>query len=164
MMKYVDEALTPITTLYWVYEGVQYPPNIFQNFTEEQLEAVGIFTVVYENTPTPEGKQISHYEYSWRDGKAVGDPVFEDAPRVIPQTVSRAQGKASLLSFGLLDDVEAYIEAMPEGVDKKLALLAYNETNEWHRESPFLQQMASEIGLTQEQLDNLFIVAATIIL
>lgn len=164
MTKYVDEALTSITTPYWVYEGVQYPPNIFQNFTEEQLEDVGIFTVVYENTSVPEGRQISHYEYSWRDGKAVGDPVFEDAPRIIPQTVSRAQGKASLLSFGLLDDVEAYIEAMPEGVDKKLALLAYNETNEWHRESPFLQQMASEIGLTQEQLDNLFIVAATITL
>ena len=164
MIKYVDRTLTPITTLHWVYEGVQYPPNIFQNFTEEQLEDVGIFTVVYENTPIPEGKQISHYEYSWRDNKAIGTPVLEDIPTIMPQTVSRAQGKASLLMFGLLDDVEAYIEAMPEGVDKKLALLAYNETNEWHRESPFLQQMASEIGLTQEQLDNLFIVAATIIL
>lgn len=164
MMKYVDETLNPITTLHWVYEGVQYPPNIFQNFTEEQLEGVGIYTVFYGDTPTPEGKQISHYEYSWRDGKAVGTPVFEDAPRFAPQTVSRAQGKASLLSFGLLDDVEAYIEGMPEGVDKRLALLAFNETNEWHRESLFLQQMALEIGLSQEQLDNLFIAAAAIVL
>lgn len=164
MIKYVDETLTPITTLHWVYEGVQYPPNIFQNFTEEKLEEVGIFTVVYEDTPIPGGKQISHYEYSWQNGKVVGTAVMMDVPKVVPQAVSRAQGKASLLSFGLIETVETYIEGMPEGVDKRLALLAFNETNEWQRESPFLQQMALEIGLSQEQLDNLFIVAATIVL
>lgn len=164
MIKYVDKTLTPVTSLYWVHEGVQYPPNIFQNFTEEQLEEVGIFTVVYESEPVPDGKQISHYEYSWRDGKALGTGVLEVVPKVVPQSISRAQGKAALLSFGFLDDVESYIEAMPEGTDKRLALIAFNETNEWQRESPFLQQMASTVGLTQEQLDDLFIFAAKVLL
>lgn len=164
MIKYVDETLTPITNLYWVHKGVQYPPNIFQNFAEDELEAVGVFTVVYESEPVLEGKQISHYEYSWRDGKAHGTAVFVDVPKVVPQTISRAQGKAALLSFGYLDDVESYIETMPEGKDKRLALLAFNETNEWQRESPFLQQMASVVGLTQDELDDLFTFAATIIL
>lgn len=164
MIKYVDKTLSPITSLYWNYEGVQYPPNIFQNFTEEELEKVGVFTVAYENTTVPDGKQISHYEYSWQNGKVVGTAVMVDVPKVVPQTVSKAQGKAALLSFGLLETVETYIENMPEGVDKKLALLAFNETNEWQRESPFLQQMALAVGLSQEQLDDLFISAAAIIL
>ena len=90
--------------------------------------------------------------------------MFEDIPIVVPQSVSRAQGKAALLAFDLLDGVESYIQSMPDGVDKKLATLAFNETNEWQRNSPFLQQMATSLGLTSEQLDNLFIVAVTIIL
>lgn len=164
MIKYVDETLTPLTSLSWTYNGVQYPPNIFQNFTEEELKTVGIFTVAYEDTPTPEGKQISHYEYSWVNGKATGAPVFEDVPVVVPFSVSRAQGKAALLAFDLLDGVESYIQSMPDGVDKTLVILAFNETNEWQRNSPFLQQMATSLRLTSEQLDNLFIVAETIIL
>lgn len=164
MIRYVDENLTPITSFNWTYQNVQYPPNIFQNFTEEELKTVGIFTVQYDEVPTPEGKQIVDYTYGWEGENAVATPVFEDIPIVVPQSVSRAQGKAALLSFDLLDGVENYIQSMPEGVDKKLATLAFNETNEWQRNSTFLQQMATSLGLTSEQLDNLFIVAATIIL
>lgn len=164
MIKYVDRNLSPVSTLNWVYAGVQYPANVFTNFSEAELEDIGIFTVHYEEVPTPEGKQVKDYEYEWEDGRVIATPIFEETPVVVPFSVSRAQGKASLLSFGLLDEVSSYIEAMPAGVDKTLALLAFDETNEWQRNSPFLQQMAVEIGLTEEQLDNLFIVAATITL
>ena len=63
----------------------------------------------------------------------------------------------------MLDACEGYIDAL-EGDDKTLALLAFNETNEWRRDSPFLNQAATALGVTQEQMDELFLEASKIAL
>lgn len=165
MYKYVDEFLNPITTLYWVYNGIQYPPNIFEYFSVEELKDIGVYTVAYDPAiALPEGKYISEYTFSMVEGGVVGTPIFLDKPVYIPQSVTRAQGKVALLQTGFLDEVVSFISAMEEGNDKTLALLAFNETNEWRRDSPFLQNIAAVIGLTPEDLDNLFIQAATVTL
>jgi hypothetical protein len=165
MYKYVDEFLNPITTLYWVYNGIQYPPNIFEHFNVDELKAIGIYEVVYDTeVMIPDGKTISDYTFTMNSGQVFGVPVFVDKPVYVPAFVSRAQGKVALLQAGILDDVVAFIDAMENGVDKTMALLAFNETNEWRRDSPFLQNIAVVIGLTPEDLDSLFIEAATVTL
>lgn len=165
MYKYVDEFLNPITTLYWVYNDIQYPPNVFEYFSVEELKGIGIYEVVYSpNVVIPDGKIISDYTFTMDYGQVFGVPVFVDKPVYVPASVSRAQGKVALLQAGLLDEVVAFIDAMESGADKTMALLAFNETNEWSRGSPFLQNIAVVIGLTQEDLDNLFIQAATVTL
>ena len=48
--------------------------------------------------------------------------------------------------------------------DKLLAEVALNDTVNWERSSPFLARVAAELGLSQQQLDELFIAAAAIVL
>lgn len=86
----------------------------------------------------------------------------EPEPDPVPQSVSRAQGKAALIQAGLWSAVVAYVDAMTDPTEKALAEVALNDTTEWLRTSPFLNAAATALGLTETQLDDLFRTAATI--
>lgn len=77
-------------------------------------------------------------------------------------SVSRAQGKAMLIRLGLWDQVTAYVDAIADSTQRALALVALNDTTEWQRKSPFLQQAAAALGLSDAQMDELFLQAARI--
>lgn len=83
-------------------------------------------------------------------------------PPVVPEQVSRAQGKAALITAGLWPDVLAYVEAMTDPTEKALAEVALNDTTHWRRDSPTLQAISSALGITGEQMDGLFIQASQI--
>ena len=73
----------------------------------------------------------------------------------VPEKVSRFQARAALLQAGLLAQAEAAVaQAGP------LALLAWQDAQEFHRNSPTINGLAPALGLTAEQIDALFIVAA----
>ena len=80
---------------------------------------------------------------------------------VIPEQVTRAQGKVALVQANLYTSVINYIDNLPEP-NKTLAQIAFNETNAWQRSSAWLNQIATDLNITQEQLDDLFVVAAGI--
>lgn len=104
-----------------------------------------------------EGKQIV--------GDENGYPVLQDpppAPPYVPQQVTSAQGKAALITAGLWDAVESYVDSITDPTEKALALVALNDTTHWNRSSPFLNGAATALGLSSEDLDNLFIQAAEI--
>lgn len=79
-----------------------------------------------------------------------------------PQSVSRAQGKAALILAGKFDAVMQYVDSIPEASEKALAQVALNDTTEWERESAFLNNAAKAMGLTDQDLDDLFISASKI--
>ena len=85
-------------------------------------------------------------------------------PAPIPQVVTRAQGKAALIGAGLWDDVLAYVDAIEDPTQQALARVALDDTTEWRRDSPFLTDAAAALGLSETQLDDLFVTAAAIIL
>ena len=96
-----------------------------------------------------------------------GRPVLADpppAPPYVPQHVTRAQGKAALITAGLWDDVLAYVDAITDPTQQALARVALDDTTEWRRDSPFLATAAAALGLTDQQLDDLFVAAAAIVL
>lgn len=99
------------------------------------------------------------YPGRWRQ---VAAPLEPAAPPAVPEKVTRAQGKAALYKAGLLAQVEAFVEAMPEGDDKAFARFALSDCNTWERGSQFLNAAAQQLGLTQERLDELFRAAAQI--
>ena len=99
------------------------------------------------------------YPGRWRLAAAPLEPA---APPAVPTKVTRAQGKAALYKAGLLAQVEAFVEAMPEGDDKAFARFALSDCNNWERGSQFLNAAAQQLGLTQERLDELFRAAAQI--
>lgn len=164
MIGYFDEELNPLYPTDFVFNGVQYPVGAYQVMTDDELSAVGRYRGYADETETPAGKTISSYTLKIVGNKVVGVPVFKDIEKYVPQTVSRAQGKAALLRRGLLTQVRDYINNMPEGDEKEMAQLAFNETNEFRRDSPFLQDIATQFGLSSEQLDDLFILGDSIIL
>lgn len=91
------------------------------------------------------------------------DAILNPAQEVhLPTTVSRAQGKASLIRAGLWEGVADYVDSISDPVEKAIAEVALNDTTHWERSSPFLNDAAASLGLSDEQLDQLFIDASKI--
>lgn len=74
-----------------------------------------------------------------------------------PQSISRFQARAALLATNRLSDVEAAVAAADA-----FSQLAWAEAQEWRRDSPTLLALAHGIGLTDAEIDDLFVQAASI--
>ena len=85
--------------------------------------------------------------------------ALKTATPPIPVQVNKFQAKVALLNAGLLDQVEALMIA-PE--TNPIAKLAWTEVSDFRRDSPILLAIASQLSLTDEQIDNLFVAASKI--
>lgn len=77
-------------------------------------------------------------------------------PVVVPRSVTRYQARAVLVESGLLDSVNAYFSALPDG---NLDKLAWEEAPTVERDSSATGAASQALGLTAEQMDQLFIQA-----
>ena len=76
------------------------------------------------------------------------------APAVVPQTITRRQGRLALLQAGKLDAAEAIVKA------GGLAAQIEYEAATWERGNAYLQQIWALLGGSDKELDDLFILAA----
>lgn len=83
-------------------------------------------------------------------------------PIPAPRSISRAQGKAALIGAGMWQQVLDFVSTIQDQKERNLAEVALHDTTEWNRDSPFLNTAAVAIGLTPEQMDALFVTAASI--
>ena len=97
------------------------------------------------------------------NGVHAGWLLVEPEPEPITQ-VSRAQGKAALISAGLWSGVVSFVNAIPDDTQRALAEVALHDTTSWQRNSPFLSSAAEALDLTEQQLDDLFLAASQIVL
>ena len=74
-------------------------------------------------------------------------------PKEVPQSITPLQCKLQLLESGLLDEVEALVTA-----DRKVQLY-WEYASVIERDNEILLMMATSLGMTEEQLDDLFIKA-----
>lgn len=88
--------------------------------------------------------------------KLVNDNWVAHTQVIVPQVVTRFQARLALFQQGLLEAVEMAIA----GADRPTQL-AY-EAGTFERHSPVVVGMAQALGLTDGQLDDLFILAATL--
>lgn len=79
-----------------------------------------------------------------------------------PQQVTMRQARLALLAAGLLDDVEEAIAAIPDPVQRKAAQIEWEYASMVERQSAFVQQLAVGLGLSTEQMDDLFMQAAAL--
>lgn len=91
----------------------------------------------------------------------VAPPPIPASPSVSQQSVTRRQGRLALLSYGILDDVEATIAAIADPTQRRAAQIEY-EASVWERDSPFLEGMWADLGGATEALDELFNLASTL--
>ena len=99
----------------------------------------------------------NEFEYVEKIAPTVEEEKIEEQivdENSVPTKISRLQAKLQLLEIGLLDEVEDLVAQ-----DRKVQLY-WKEADNFYRTDSILLGMATTIGLTDEQLDELFIEAS----
>jgi len=73
----------------------------------------------------------------------------------VPQVVSRRQALRALHDAGLLEAVQAAVSNADE-----ITQIEWQTAGEFARNWPTLQTLASALGMTEQQLDGLFLAAS----
>jgi hypothetical protein len=81
------------------------------------------------------------------------------APPVVPGFVTMRQARLALLGAGLLDDVDAAINAMPSP-QKEATRIAWEYSQVVERHNGVVVALGPLLGLTDAQIDDLFLTAA----
>ena len=89
-------------------------------------------------------------------------PDPEPGPPPVPAEVTMRQARAVLIVRGLLPQVEAAIDAIPDATQRALARNEWERSTVVQRNRGLVVQMAGALGLSSEQIDALFIAAAAI--
>jgi hypothetical protein len=80
-------------------------------------------------------------------------------PPPIPSTVTRFQALAVLAAGGYLGTIRAYIATLdPDNITR----LAWENAADWERTSPTVNALAAMLGLSDAQVDELFIAASQV--
>lgn len=79
------------------------------------------------------------------------------AAPVVPASVTPRQVRLVLLSQGLLASVEAMIDQQDEATK-----ISWQYASEFRRDDPLLNQLAVNLNLTSQQIDDFFIEAAVL--
>lgn len=74
------------------------------------------------------------------------------------RSVSPLQARKALKATGMLTTVQAMVAAAPEDDDVRLA---WDWALTWERDSQFIDSLGAALGLTSQQIDDLFALAAT---
>ena len=77
----------------------------------------------------------------------------------IPDSVEMAQARLALLGAGLLPAVEAALAGMPGDLGTA-ARIEWEYRQNIRRDSPIVASLSGALGLTSNQLDDLFVAAA----
>jgi hypothetical protein len=132
---------------------------------DEKMYKINSFNGSIENITTgeiilpPYNDNILYIEYAnWIEAGGVPEVVNELIVEV-PQSITRFQAKSALLSVGLLETVESLM--LTNNVPHQIKL-AWTDAQVFYRTSPALNSLASVLGMTSEDLDNLFILGASI--
>ena len=91
-----------------------------------------------------------------------GETFQENAPELssstTPKSVTRRQAKIAMLRAGILDQVEAAIAA-----SSRENQITWAEATDFRRDFPLLNQMAAALNISSQEIDNLFLLASTIV-
>lgn len=135
------------------------PATIYQKQTNQNGDFISILrTTDGACIPLAVGNRDYQEYLAWvAAGNTPADPP--PPPVFVPQSVTRFQAKAALLNAGYLDQVEALMSA-----DNTPAMykLAWVEALNFERGAQTVAAMQAALGLTDAQIDALFIAASKI--
>ena len=95
------------------------------------------------------------------DGETLTPPP--PPPPVIPSVVTMAQARKALILGGVsITAVNAAIAAIVDPVERQLAETDWEYSTTVRRDSALVASLAPALGLTDEQIDELFVLAATL--
>jgi hypothetical protein len=85
----------------------------------------------------------------------------KDTPAPVPQVISMRQARLALLSAGLLSQVDDAVQTM-KNAEGDTARIEWEYSGAVRRDWPLVTSLAVSLGLTDKQIDDLFILAATL--
>ena len=127
----------------------------------------------YEYPIQMDNVEVMHYSNDYRyavikvnDDHSIPDGIEEfigDIPKyeVVPDSITPRQGYIILSRYGLLAQVKAYFAAL-EGQEGEEAQIELEFAQEWARSWPTLINAAQSFGLTDAQIDQMFVEAAVV--
>ena len=77
-------------------------------------------------------------------------------PAGIQNVVTMRQARHALLNAGLLDAVDTAIAAIPDETERRQAQIDWEYATEVRKDWPWVQTLSTALGLSEEQLDQLF--------
>ncbi len=96
------------------------------------------------------------------DGHLASPPPTPVPVSRVPATITRAQAKLALLAAGLLDSVQPTINAIADPVQRAAAQIEWDDRLTFERSNPTLVALATAMGMTSDELDALFVAAASL--
>ncbi len=98
-----------------------------------------------------------------QDGWAFDGQTFAPyvEPVKVPDAVTMRQARLALLGAGILSSIDAAIDTMPSP-QKEAARIEWEYSQEVHRDQPLVLALAPALGLTDAQIDALFIAASAL--
>ena len=151
------------TFVHWVGERIDdilYPLHIENLWSVEDLRELNLYKPETADA-VPEGKVVTGTSVQRIDGEVKYVYTLEDYVVPVPSVVTRRQAKLALHGAGLLSLVEPALQALSEP-QKTAAIIEWEDATELHRDHGLINSLAVSLGLTSEQIDNLFIQAAQI--
>lgn len=117
---------------------------------------------VYEYESPEDREQFGPYDLTLMTDQEVESHLSPPSPvDVVPVSVTMRQARLALLQAGLLSQVEVAINALPEP-PRTAARIEWDFSSEVYRDRDFVLMLGNTLGLTSEQMDDLFITAATL--
>jgi hypothetical protein len=117
----------------------------------KEAEEGDVLTAGYDAVMTPQDIEVLVANLS--------SSIVEPIP--VPQSVTKAQARIALRHAGLLDDVEAGLNALPAGL-REDALDAWEHAPIVSRTGALVTSLGQSFGLSAATLDALFIAASAI--
>ena len=79
---------------------------------------------------------------------------------LIPKSITKRQAKQQLLLDGKLNQVQEVIDSIAEERERIMAQLYWDDSTEFERNHPTLVELGTALGLTEAELDMMFINAS----
>lgn len=137
------------------------PPSDYEKVVvTEQPAYDAIYQTLQEDAPVLVGD-------NWVQQWSVRDATREEILSRIPSVVTMRQGRLAMLQtpYGdtnLLAMIDPTLAAIENPIQRQAAQIDWEFAAEINRGFPLVQQLSSALGLTEEQLDDLFKLAATL--
>ena len=98
----------------------------------------------------------------WTQQWTIRDLTPEEIQAKIPSVITMRQARLALLQEGLLDQVQSTIDSIEDPSVRASAKIEWEYATEINREHPWVQNLSSSMGISENRLNELFRLASTL--
>ncbi len=153
----LDEWRSHVTVLAEApYAGVGTADRLYQQI-QNDTDALALYVSVYDTSP--------RYIDDGEGGTTAYTPPFAfgmlaESALTVPESVTSRQGMEQLIRSGLDEQVDDAINGITDPVERKLVRNWLDKAGIWERDNSQLLAVGNALGLSEQDVDSLFIQAA----